>query len=102
MGQIRHLPKGEYWERTMIEVLPEEYQNGAYWATATGWVMYCQYQKQPQLAAQMLSEVLNCFEAEGSFECVNEGYRKLNSFVVSATNVYGGLMRILEEQDETL
>ena len=102
MGQIRHLPKGEYWERTLIEVLPEEYQNGAYWATATGWVMYCLYQKQPQLAAQMLSEVLNCFEAEGSFECVNEGYRKLNSFVVSATNVYGGLMRILEEQDETL
>lgn len=98
MGQIRHLPKGEYWERTLIEVFPEEYQNGAYWATATGWVMWCLYQKEPKLAERMLSEVLECFEAEGSFECVNDGYRKLNSFVVSATNVYGGLCRIVEEQ----
>lgn len=97
MGQIRHLPKGEYWQRTLIEVFPEEYQNGAYWATATGWVMWCLHQKDRALAEQMLSEVMNCFDTEGSFECVNEGYRKLNSFVVSATNVYGGLTRISEE-----
>ncbi len=97
MGQIRHLPKGEYWERTLIEVLPEEYQNGAYWATATGWVMDCLYQKDPALAQRMLAEVLTCFEIEGSFECVNEGYRKLNSFVVSASNVYGGLIRIVNK-----
>ncbi len=100
MGQIRHLPKGEYWERTLIEVLPEEYQNGAYWGTATGWVMYCLYQKDPSLAQRMLSDVLECFETEGSFECVNEGYRKLNSFVVTAANVYGGLVRIMDEMQE--
>lgn len=97
MGQIRHLPKGQYWERTLIEVAHEEYQNGAYWATATGWVMWCLYQRSPVLAKKMLAEVLSCFETEGSFECVNEGYRKLNSFVVSATNVYGGLNRIVKE-----
>ncbi len=100
MGQIRHLPKGAYWERTLIEVLPEEYQNGAYWGTATGWVMHCLYQKEPALAQRMLAEVLECFETEGSFECVNEGYRKLNSFVVTATNVYGGLTRIVNEMQK--
>jgi hypothetical protein len=97
MGQIRHLPKGSYWQRTLIEVLSEEYQNGAYWATASGWVLWCLYQRDASLAERLLREVLDCFFTEGSFECVNEGYRKLNSFVVSATNVYGGLNRLLEE-----
>ena len=36
-GQIRHLFKGEYWQRLLIDVPRETYQNGAYWATATGW-----------------------------------------------------------------
>ncbi len=98
MGQIRHLPKGEYWQRTLIEVKPEEYQNGAYWATATGWVMWCLEQSAPELASRMLKEVLFCFAQEGSFECVNRDYRKLNSFVVSATNVYGAVSRIYREE----
>lgn len=38
MGHI-FTPDGEYWDRLLIEILPEEYQNGAYWATASGWVI---------------------------------------------------------------
>ena len=45
----------------------------------------------------MIRDVVAYFQREGSFECVNEGYRKLPSFVVSATNVLGGLRRILAE-----
>ena len=30
-GQVRHLLKGQYWERLLIDVEPETYQNGAYW-----------------------------------------------------------------------
>ncbi len=96
-GQIRHLPKGEYWQRLLIDVPKETYQNGAYWATATGWVAWCLRRKAPALAAGLLRDVIACFRNEGSFECVNEGYRKLPSFVVSATNVLGGLRRILAD-----
>ncbi|MDD3212502.1 MAG: hypothetical protein PHY64_02455 [Eubacteriales bacterium] len=97
MGQIRHLPAGEYWQRLLIDVPKETYQNGAYWATATGWVAWCLTQTAPKLAASLINDALACFEREGSFECVNKGYRKLPSFVVSATNVLGGLRRILAE-----
>lgn len=94
-GQIRHLPMGEYWERLLIDVPKETYQNGAYWATATGWFAWCLYQTAPELAAGLLNDVIAYFRREGSFECVNDGYQKLPSFVVSATNVLGGLRRIL-------
>lgn len=96
MGQIRHLPKGEYWQRLLIDIPKEEYQNGAYWATAAGWVVWCLAQTDPALAARTLIQAVECFQTEGSFECVNENYRKLNSFVVSATNVYGAAKRLME------
>ena len=38
-GQVRHLLKGEYWDRQLTPVPRERYQNGAYWATASGWVL---------------------------------------------------------------
>ena len=96
-GQIRHLFKGEYWQRLLIDVPRETYQNGAYWATATGWIAWCLHRTDPAAAARVLRDVLHYFRQEGSFECVNTGYQKLGSFVVSATNVPGGLRRILAE-----
>lgn len=96
-GQVRHLLKGEYWQKLLISIEPETYQNGAYWATATGWILWCLAQKDVSLAARTLLEVTECFKKEGSFECVNDGYEKLPSMVVSATNVYGGLIRTASE-----
>lgn len=99
-GQVRHLLKGEYWERLLIEIEHETYQNGAYWATATGWLAYCLAQKSPVLAQKTIMDVVACFKNQGSFECINKGYKKLPSFVVSATNVYGGLCRLMNEFPE--
>lgn len=99
-GQIRHLLKGEYWERLLIEIKAEEYQNGAYWATASGWIIWCLAQADARLACKTLSEVVTYFRKEGSYECVNGDYKKLPSFVVSATNVYGGFFRLI--QSDTL
>lgn len=99
-GQVRHLLKGEYWQKLLISIEPETYQNGAYWATATGWVLWCLAQKDFSLAADALLKVTACFKNEGSFECVNENYEKLPSMVVSATNVYGGLVRTAEDFPE--
>ncbi|MFC4598195.1 hypothetical protein [Cohnella hongkongensis] len=97
-GQIRHLLKGEYWDRLLIDVPREEYQNGAYWATATGWVVWCLAQIDAGLAAKTVKDALDSFEHDGIFECVNEGYGKLDSFVVSATNVYGAVDRLVNAE----
>lgn len=96
-GQVRHLLKGEYWNRLLISIEKETYQNGAYWATASGWLIWCLAQKDIALARKTLIEAVQYFQEEGFFECVNERYQKLPSFVVSATNVYGGLLRLKED-----
>lgn len=72
-----------------------EYQNGAYWATASGWALELFDRCDPPYAAHMLDELLTDFEENGICECINENYRKLPQFVVSAVNVRGALRRIL-------
>lgn len=97
-GQVRHLFRGEYWQRLLLpEAGPaEQYQNGAYWATATGWVMWAIAQRNRPLAERIAAEVLADFQAHGAYECINEGYAKLDTYVVSATNVYGALQRLID------
>lgn len=98
-GQIRHLLSGEYWERLLIEIPHEEYQNGAYWATASGWVIWCLAQIDEKLAARTLYDVVSYFQKEGSFECINHDYQKLSSFVVSTTNVLGAARRLEQNKN---
>ena len=45
----------------------------------------------------VLIDAITYLMHEGSFECVNVGYQKLPSFVVSATNILGGVERIIQE-----
>jgi len=85
-GQVRHLLKGEHWQRLLAPVPPERYQNGAYWATASGWMMWALAQADRPSARQMWSDLLTDFREGNICECVNEGYRQLPSYVVSATN----------------
>ena len=99
LGQIRHLPKNEYWERLLIEIEPETYQNGAYWETATGWYVYAVSLSDRKTAAKILADALAFSRKEGYFECVNEGYRKLPQMVVSGTNLYGAVTRFMEDGD---
>jgi hypothetical protein len=92
-GQVRHLLQSEYWEKTLIPVAPETYQNGAYWATASGWVWDALCQVDEPLADQMLDDLIQDFQDGGICECVNAGYRKLAHYVVSAVNPLGALQR---------
>jgi len=85
-GQVRHLLKGEHWQRLLAPVQPDRYQNGAYWATASGWMMWALAQKDPKLARSTWNDLIADFRAHEICECVNEGYRQLPSYVVSATN----------------
>lgn len=92
-GQIRHLPLGEYWEKTFIPVEEGTYQNGAFWATPTGWFADAIAQSDRALALKTIRDALQYFENYGIFECVNGDYRKLDTYVASATNIYGACKR---------
>ena len=108
-GQVRHLLRADHgsadprssdprsaghWERLLIPVAPGTYQNGAYWATASGWVLYALAQIDLPLARQMLGELIQDFRENGICECVNVGYRKLEHYVVSVVNPLGALRRL--------
>jgi hypothetical protein len=77
-----------------MTVDPERYQNGAYWATASGWVMGALNERHPELARRMFRDLMEDFKAGGICECVNAGYRQLPSYVNSATNPLGAARRI--------
>ena len=91
-GQVCQLPDGAPWEKLLIEVPAGEYQNGAYWGTASGWALKFFRKTDPAFAEEMLDQLLKDFETDGICECINDGYRKLPQFVVSATNARGGLL----------
>jgi len=91
-GQVCQLPDGAPWEKLLIDVPRGEYQNGAYWATASGWALKLFKRLDPDYMEAMLKALLEDFETEGICECINKGYRKLPEFVVSATNARGGLL----------
>lgn len=93
-GQVRHLLTGEHWQRLLAPVEPERYQNGAYWATASGWMMWALAQREPTVGRQMWADLIADFRAHGVFECVNEGYRQLDSYVVSAANPLAAARRL--------
>jgi hypothetical protein len=85
-GQVRHLLKGEYWQRLLCPVAHDRYQNGAYWATASGWVMIAIAQERPNLARRMFADLISDFRARGICECITSEYRQLENYVDSATN----------------
>jgi dipeptidase len=93
-GQVRHLPRGEYWQRQLYPVEKDRYQNGAFWGTASGWVMEAVAGRAPELALRMFHDLVEDFRAGGICECVNEGYRQLESYVDTATNPLGAAGRL--------
>lgn len=94
-GQLRHTAPGEFWEKCLLPVPEGEYQNGAYWATATGWYAQAVWNTSPETGKKVLEDVVRYFQEYGIYECVNGDYRKLPHYVVSATNVYGAAKKLL-------
>lgn len=94
-GQVRHLKEGEYWDSVYLDYERDTYQNGAFWPVASGWLYDALKDHNESLALETIRSVLDYYEKYGIFECVCGEYRKLDGYVVSATNVYDTVKRIL-------
>jgi hypothetical protein len=97
-GQIRHLLEGQYWEETRHSttgtVPKDEYQNGGYWAVASGWVADALSQTDQDAASRLIDDLLGFFQEEGVYECINRaGWRKYKDYVASVVNPFGLVRR---------
>lgn len=90
-GQLRHLPAGEFWQECLVGVVVPEgtYQNGAFWAVPIKWLCDTLILRSEKLVKKTLQDVLTYFEKFGVYECVNGEYRQLDTYVASATAVFG-------------
>jgi hypothetical protein len=86
-GQVRHLLKGEYWQKLLIDVKKDTYQNGAYWGTASGWVIAAIAPIDARKASLLFSDLIKFYRKNGVPECAGPGYFKLPDYVASAVNV---------------
>jgi hypothetical protein len=92
-GQLRHLPANEYWE---VGCARDQYQNGAYWATPVGWFVYTLDSIDPVLADRTVIAMVRDFIETGDInECVNDGYRNVSRYVVSATLPLEGIQAMM-------
>jgi hypothetical protein len=91
-GQVRHLPGGVYWE----EACPRDrYQNGAFWATATGWFVYTLDLVDPELADRTIIELVSDFRERGCLEwCLGEIAQRPD-YLASATMPLTGIRRVI-------
>ena len=82
-GQIRHLPGGVYWER---ESCPRDnYQNGAYWATPTGWFVHTLALTDQNMARQTVVDLVMDFRERGICEWTIGNKTNLPGYVASVT-----------------
>jgi hypothetical protein len=94
-GQIRHLPAGVYWEKAGPR---DTYQNGAYWATPTGWFVYTLDLVDPALADRTVLDMVKDFQAGGACEWIFDGKRQLPNYLASASLPLAGIRAMIERR----
>jgi len=91
-GHVRHLPRGEYWQRLLKPVAPDTYQNGGYWAVPTGWVAQVLFTRDKQAGRAVIAQVLEEFEQHGVMEWIHpDKGRHVAGYVASVCNVLGAV-----------
>lgn len=63
-----------------------QYQNGAYWAAASGWLVTALARTDYGLAARTVRDCIRDFQVNGVYECINADYAKQKDYVASTTN----------------
>lgn len=95
-GQVRHLPGGVYWERA--DCARDTYQNGAYWATPTGWFVYALDLIDPELADRTVVDLVNDFKRGGACEWIFGTRRQLPGYLASASLPLAGIRAMIERR----
>jgi hypothetical protein len=97
-GQVRHLRLPEFWQRRIVEsdwTAPGQFQNGAYWGTATGWVAEAFEAVAPGRGLALLRELADDFAAHGVWECIgDDGSARVAGNVSSACLPYASWKRL--------
>jgi hypothetical protein len=94
-GQIRHLPAGVYWEKARAR---DTYQNGAFWATPTGWFVYTLDLVDPALADRTVLDLVKDFQAGGACEWIFKDKRQLPNYLASASLPLAGIRAMMERR----
>ncbi len=95
-GQIRHLPANAYWEK--CQAARDTYQNGAYWATPTGWFVYTLDLVDPKRANQTVIDMVADFKKNGVCEWVFGEKYKLPNYLASASLPLAGIRSMIERR----
>ncbi|HCO94333.1 MAG TPA: hypothetical protein DIU00_10330 [Phycisphaerales bacterium] len=95
-GQIRHLPGGVYWETCVAA--HDTYQNGAYWATPTGWFVYTLDIVDPKLADQTVIDLVTDFRENGVCEWVFGEKHRLPNYLASASLPLTGIRAMIKRR----
>jgi len=95
-GQIRHLPGGVYWEKASCK--KDTYQNGAYWATPTGWFVYTLDLVDTELANQTVIDMVNDFKMNGANEWIFKTKYRLPNYLASASLPLAGIRATVERR----
>lgn len=96
-GQIRHLPGGVYWEQGCPR---DTYQNGAYWATPTGWFVYTLDLVDPALADRTVVDMVAHFQQYGACEWIFGDQRKLPNYLASACLPLVGIRAMQQRREK--
>lgn len=97
-GQIRHLPGGIYWE---VGRERDQYQNGAYWATPTGWFVYTLDLVDHELAAQTVIDMVDHFKKNGACEWIFGNQLTLPKYLASAALPLAGIRAMIDRRKGT-
>jgi len=95
-GQVRHLPRGVYWEQAGSR--QDTYQNGAYWATPTGWFVYTLARVDEAKAREAVVDMVTCFARHGIFEWILGDMMQCVGYVASATLPLQGIRELRNSQ----
>ena len=82
-GQVRHLPAPDTWQRLIPpwdeSLKAGEFQNGAYWATPSGWYAETSDNVTPGAGAAFLIELVEAMRAFGAWEWADGGGQGCNA-----------------------
>lgn len=95
-GQLRHLPKGIYWDAACER---DTYQNGGYWATPAGWLMGTLELVDPNLAERVLVELVQDFQERGVNEWIHGDAVHTRNYLASVTLPLAGAKRLLARRE---